>query len=54
MNSQFSCREVNGGASIDSTFLFQLFNICASRVEQHRLFDAYLRGPSYVQILVTA
>ena len=33
----FSCPEVNGGASINSTFLFQLFNICASRVEQHRL-----------------
>jgi hypothetical protein len=26
--------EVNGGASIGSTFLFQLFNICKALVEQ--------------------
>jgi hypothetical protein len=29
--------EVNGGASIGSTFLFQLFNIRNTLVEQHRL-----------------
>jgi hypothetical protein len=28
--------EVNGGASIGSTFLFQLFNICKALVEQRR------------------
>jgi hypothetical protein len=29
--------EVNGGASIGSTFLFQLFNIRNTLVEPHRL-----------------
>jgi hypothetical protein len=28
--------EVNGGASIGSTFLLQLFNICKALVEQRR------------------
>jgi hypothetical protein len=28
--------EVNGGASIGSTFFFQLFNICRTLVEQRR------------------
>jgi hypothetical protein len=45
--------EVNGGASIGSTFLFQLFNICKALVEQRRPWMV-LRGTDTSKTVATS